>query len=97
MFNRLIQSFENITTAILARFVKYDHNIDGSHRPWIDAQNYASFAAAVDACGPAGSNPCNLIISSNIPVASNRYSDRCDCYNEGICDRSARQMDSIEW
>jgi hypothetical protein len=37
MFNRLIQTAENITTAVLNRFVKYDHYIDGSHKDHINA------------------------------------------------------------
>lgn len=72
MINRLIQAAENITVAVLNRFNKHDHNIDGSHRPWVDSSNFASFSAAVDACGPAGSNLCTLVISKNMSVGSNK-------------------------
>lgn len=72
MLNRLIKATESITTAVLNRFVSFDHNIDGSHRPWIDARNYASLSAAIDACGAAGSKACTIAITNNQAVSSNK-------------------------
>lgn len=72
MINRLIKATEAITTAVLNRFVSFDHNIDGSHRPWIDARNFASLSAAIDACGAAGSKSCTIAITNNQALSSNK-------------------------
>lgn len=72
MLNLLVKAQEAITTFVINRFQSFDHNINGSHRLWIDAKNYASLSAAIDACGAGGSKPCTLAITNNQALSSNK-------------------------
>lgn len=72
MSNLLIRTFENITAAVLNRFMKFDHYITGFHKTHKEAANFASFGAAVDDCGDAGSPPCTLALSKVMRVGSNK-------------------------
>lgn len=72
MLNRLIKAAEGIIVTVLNRAFSFDHNIDGSHRTWIDASNFSSFGAAVDECGPTGSKPCTIAITKTLNVTSDK-------------------------
>lgn len=72
MLDNRIPGNVNITEEVLNQFTLAGHNIDGGHSFIKDASDSASFSAAVDACGPAGSQPCSLAITKNMAVGSNK-------------------------
>lgn len=65
MLNLLIKAREAITTFVLNRFMSFDHNINGSHKSWRNAENYANISAAVDSCGKAGSRECVIVVTKS--------------------------------